>query len=207
TAVGAPGKDEDYDYNVTKRPRPEIAEELKSKKPKRAEIPKPWLRDPQVRRLYNVRRALIVIAVLILIFSIILSVQNYLQMSNRKPSLEENAYDFMRRFREYDELTLDSIQNSGQVTWDADKFLKLTSEDIISDFETDFEFLIEVYDLSDYQVKYNRTLDNKLLWNSTQASSRANDANDNGFEISSYVNIFVTYDEVHLARIEITVWE
>ena len=194
---------------TTKAPRPEPEKTKKLGKLKSTlrpgKIPKPWLKDPEIMRMYNIRRMLIIIGILVLIFSILGSLQNYLFLIYRETSLEENGYNLLLDLQEYPELKLDD--DTGLEVWDANKFLKLTSDELKNDLKTDFQFIIEVFDLSSYPIKYNRTVENDLAWSTGKLPESTGEIGDNKFEISSYINIFVSSDEVHLARIDILVWK
>jgi len=190
------------------RPEPEIKEK-KVKKFKRKKLADELLiqyaRDPKYRRALRYRYTLFSIGLLILIISLIISYQNYTSLADSDPSLKENGYNLMIEFLDYDKLTLD--HDYGTPAWDVNKFLKLTSEEISTDFSSEFDYLIEVYDLSAYQVKYNRTIANNLAWSNLELIeiNTKNDANK--FKISTFVNLFFTTMEVHLVRIDLTLWE
>jgi hypothetical protein len=200
--------DQRITYKGTKQPRPvqEIPDKKTSpKKVARARY-RQHLKSPQFRKILKIRQTLVGVAILILVLSIIISYQNYDSLKSAEGSLEENSYNFMVDFSQYDKLTL--VHDTGFSAWDVNKFLKLTSAEIILDFQPDFNLLIEVFDVSNYAVKYNRTLQNDLAWSNkglTALSSRIND--DDGFSISTMVNIYVSPSEVHLAKLKITVWE
>ena len=199
-----------FSYGITKPPRPEP--EIKDQKPKKYtrkkladELLLQYARDPKFKRALMFRYTIVSIGILILIISLIVSYQNYTSLASPEPSLEEDGYNFMIEFVDYDKLKLDN--DYGTPAWDANKFLKLTSKDISTDFPTDLDYLIEVYDLSDYQLKYNRTIVNKLAWSSSELIKISKTTESHKFKISAFVNIFISPEEVHLARIEITVWE
>lgn len=203
-------REKDLTYGITKPPRPEP--EIKEKKPKKFDRKKladelllQYARDPKFKRALRFRYTLVSLGILILIISLIISYQNYTSLASPEPSLEEDGYNFMIEFADYDKLKLD--YDYGTPAWDANKYLKLTSEDISTDFPTDFDYLIEVYDLSDYQLKYNRTVANTLAWSSSEQIKISGTSEGHKFKISTVVNIFISPEEVHLARIEITVWE
>ena len=202
-----------YDYSITKQPRPEPkTKEIKTGRFKRktpAEVLiSQWSKDPRIRRSYSIRYSIVVIAIIILLLSTIVSYQNNLSQTGQQPSLEKNGYTLMMGLLDYQNLKV--VCDNGARAWDVNKFLILTSDEIINDLQPGFEFLIEVYDLSNYSIRYNRTLENNLAWSTVKLSnlfSTRVTGNKDVFEISNFVNIFISTEEVHLARIDITVWK
>ena len=208
-----------YSYPGQKLPRPEEesapVEEEPEKTKKRLdkyqkhdkELERILKKDQQMKRIFFIRNIVIIIGSIILIVSLLISFYNYYILINQPEPLEESGYELLKDLQDSKDLEADT--NVGIYTWDANKFLKLTSENITTNIFSDepgFEYLIEVHDLSDYRTKYNRTLDNGLAWSSVDISSLGYEPPENGFSISGLINILESIYEVHLARVTVTVW-
>jgi len=187
--------DAQYDHKDTKKPRPETEEGEQ----KRARAPK--IKDPKLKKTLLARNILIIFGIVILILSFSLSYQSIIGSAGVKESIEKTGYELMKELLNYEQLTIDST--NGYTAWDANKYLIVTVEDIKSDLEPECEFLIEVQDLSQYPIKYNRTIDNSLAWSSIQFSEVPT---ENVFRISTHINIYHTSDSVHLAKLTVSVW-
>ena len=199
-----------YTIGPTKAPRPEVTpSDEEEKKPKRMkaakELLQPETKDPKLKSAYLFRYFLIALSILILLIGFFISYQNYTEISTKSYSLEESGYNLMLELRNYDGLKLDP--DYGYAAWDANKYLTITSEDIRSDLAPEVEFYIEVQDLSAYSINYNRTEDNNLAWSSVKLSQIPGDSADDKFTITTFLNIYVSADEVHLAKVTLTVWE
>jgi hypothetical protein len=190
---------------TTKQPRPDAVDvEKKPKETRRAKHPM----RPEYKKVQYQRKFLVGIALIILISSLITSYLNYLSLSDPGKSTQEQAYDLMKDVQDFDVLNLE--YDDGSYTWEVNKYLGMSSEDLTEKFPTDFKYLIEVFDLSSYPLKYNRTLENGLAWNSlNKLSDTAKELDEFGykFKISAFVNIYVSSEEIHLARIDVTVWK
>ena len=197
------------DYSGSKPPRPvptvKEPKPSKSKKPKSQKVilPPAGL-GPRMRRLYIARYCLVVCGLVILLASVWVSYQNHIVMSQEQDSLEKRGYHFMHDLRDYRGLTHEPETTSA--AWDVNNFLTMTSDDIMHDLEPETEFMVEVRDFSSYPVKYNRTRENGQAWYSDDPAVDGLD-NVKVFKISSWVNIYVSPDEVHLAKVTIKVWE
>lgn len=195
---------------VRKEPRPEppILAEVPKKRGMRdirKTVEKEIKRQPELKKIYIARYCLITFGVIILLIGIVISYQNFVNMSDEQLPLQESGHEFMTELHDYDGLKLNPSR--GTSIWDANKYLTVTSEDISIDLETETEFLVEVYDLSSYHSSFNRTVDNGQAWSSVVLSRVDDSMSDNRFIISTMVNIYVTPEEVHLARVTVTVWK
>jgi len=190
--------------DISKATRPEQfgpkQEEKKQKRPKQS-----MAKDPKYQRVNMLRYTLTILGVFFLLISIIISYQNYLKMTDEAESLKGSGYNLMIELRNYEELQHGHEHSSK--AWEGDKYLQLQTETITADLKPGVEYLIEVYDLSTYPIKYNRTIENGLAWSTVELSKvKERTANDK-FIISSIVNIYITSEEVHLAKIYVTVWK
>ncbi len=211
------------DAGMTKRPRPEVEDEiededenkdkpvkvtLKTKKQPRFRLQKDRLshapKDPWIKRSNMIRYTMVVVGVLILLFAVVLSYYNFTTVADKEASLEKSGYEFMTELRSTESLVHEP--EHGAHVWDSNKFLTLTSDDIISDLDFELGFLIEVHDLSSYPIKYNRTLENDLAWSNLDLYQISNNANKDDFTISMLVNIYVSSEELHLVEVSIRVW-
>jgi hypothetical protein len=199
-------EDISYTTETTKRARPEPDEKKKKLKGMPQKVSRSlWHKEQSIRKYLIIRYSLVGAAIFILIISLIFSYLNYLSWSESESSLEKKGYEFRNDLIGYQDLAMDNEYSA--YTWDNNKFLRITSDDIKNDLSTEFEFIVEVHDLSNYTTKYDRTLLNELAWSSETNPSTAAEEDGNSFKISTYVNIFVSPDEVHFAKIEIIIWE
>ena len=199
-------EDLSYRTELTKRPRPEpVIKKKKMVKKTKSEISPLMTKESTSKKLMAVRYSLIIIAFMILLLSILLSYQNYLSWSNKEEPLEEIGYNFKNELVDNKQLTINDEQIAPG--WEVNNYLRFTSEDIKQDLEPGVQFLIEVYDLSNYTLKYNRTIMNGLAWSSRPISEVFDLNEEDTFEISTFVNIYVSSNEIHLAMIEISIWK
>lgn len=201
---------EDVPYSISpgKAPRPDLEPEHEKDKERKAVQKRhmmPKTKDVQIKRAYTLRYLLIAIGVVILVISLVISYLNFINLSNSQASLEESGYELMTDLRDYEGLKLEPEQ--GNPTWDGNKVLALTSDDITNNLKPDVKYLIEIEDLSAFEFKYNRTIDNQLAWGSIDLSTSVYKPPEDAFEISMLMNIFVSPEEVHLTRVTVTVWE
>ncbi len=197
---------------IKEHPRPEptaLPEEQIKKEEKRKREAK-YLqaklhKELEYRKLYIIRYTLVSIAILILLFSIILSYQNYNTTTAQEASLEENGYKFMLDLKGYEKLAHNPEYDT--TVWGVNNYLKLTSEDIIEDFQIDFEFIVEVVDLSSYPIKYNRTIKNDLAWSSIGVPINLDHVAKDRFKICTHINIYVSPEEIHIASLELIIWK
>jgi hypothetical protein len=187
--------DAQYDHKGPKKPRPET-EPVREKR-----APTPRIKDPKLKRTLFARNILIIFGVVILIISLSLSYQSTIGSAGGKEPIEKTGYNLKKELLNYKFLKMDSTYDLA--AWDAFKYIIVTLEDIKSDLEPECEFLIEVRDLSQYPIKYNRTIDNRLAWCSVQYSEVPT---KDVFEISTLINIYHTSEEVHLAKLTVSVW-
>lgn len=190
-----PPSDAQYDHKGPKKPRPET-EPVRKKR-----APTPRIKDPKLKRTLLARNILVIFGVVILLLSLSLSYQSTIGSAGGKESIEKTGYEFMKELLDYKSLKQDSTYDLA--AWDSNKYLIVTAEDIKSDLEPECEFIIEVHDLSQYPIKYNRTIDNRLAWSSVQFSEVPT---KNVFRISTLINIYHTSEEVHLAKLTVSVW-
>ncbi len=164
--------------------------------------------DQQLKRIFFIRNIIVIIGIIILIFSIIISINNYIIFINQPDTLEKTGYRLLKDVQGSEELEADI--DVGTYTWDAERFLGSTSDDIIMSSNANdlgFKLLIEVHDLSYYSLKYNRTLENNLAWSNLDISTLSGSAPENSFSISGLINIYVSPSEIHLAKVTVTVWK
>lgn len=164
--------------------------------------------DRYMRMIRDFRISIMVIGIVILLIGIAISYQDYILKSEEPSTLEESGYNLMKKLRNHDSILTNL--DYGTVAWDSDEYLKLTSEDFQNDIGTDFkdvEYLIEVIDLSSYPIKYNRTVQNGLALSSNSNLIDINSIPDDKFTISTFINIHVSNEEVHLAEVSVSVWE
>jgi hypothetical protein len=197
-----------YSISPEKAPRPDVEPEPEKEKERKAAQKRhilPKTKDAELKRAYTLRYVLIAIGIVILIISLGISYLNFINLSDGQASLEETGYELMTDLRDYEGLKLEPEQ--GMPAWEANKVLALTSDDISKDLKPEVEYLIEIEDLSSFNFKYNRTLENQLAWGSIDLSLGTYKAPEDTFEISMLMDIYVSSQEVHLARVTVTVWE
>jgi hypothetical protein len=173
----------------------------------RTEIKELIEKDPKLRKVYQFRNTLIILGIIILGFSLAMSYQNYLNMQPEDDSLARTGYGILQNIQGSELLSTD--QDMGSDSWEINKFLSTNSTQIIdevSDSVSDSDFIIEVFDLSEYPVKYNRTIINGKAWSNNDIESKPVNIPEDNFEISTLINIYVNPQEVHLARVTVTVW-
>ncbi len=198
-----------YPYSTSKQPRPEPEPEkrmgrfqrMKERRKSQREQEQQVQKDLQIRKMNYLRYFTLILGIIILLWSILVSYQNYLALTEHEDTLEKTGYELLKEICTHDELKSDF--DYGSNSWDVNKFLKLSSEDLIQDLTTELngvKFLIEVHDLSPYPIKYNRTTQNGLAW-STSSNVLAFNAPEDSFTISMLMNIFVTSEEVHLVKV------
>jgi hypothetical protein len=195
---------------TSQKPRPEPISKPKDTKAQARKVAQISKRDqyskyPELKRAKKIRYGLVAVAIVILLFSTIFSFQNYLSMTTNEASLPEQGYEFMHDLHNYEELLSD--HDSSIQGWDAAQFLLVTSEQIESDLGVKFNFIIEVYDHSTFEIHYDRTLQNGLAWSNLENIRPNFEANKETFEISSFMNLIISPEEIHLIRIDITIWD
>jgi hypothetical protein len=209
-------------YQGPKQPRPELkrSEEIKreeeqnDKQKKRelkelaqSETKRLIQKDPKLKKTYQIRNTLVILGIIVLGFSLAISYQNYLNLQPGDDSLERKGYAVLRDLQESDDLATD--QNLGFDTWELNKFLTINSTQIthgLEDSHQDMDFIIEVHDLSNYPIKYNRTILNGKAWSNHNIELDPVNIPEDNFEISTLINIYVSPQEIHLARVSVTVW-
>jgi hypothetical protein len=222
TSIDKTSKTKPVPYPSSKQPRPEQKrlEELQAEEQEqidqmkkrerereRTEIKELIQKNPKLRKAYQFRNTIIILGIMILIFSLIISYQNYLNMQLNDDSLEIRGYGILQNLQESEALSTDL--DLGTESWEISRFLSTNSTQIIDGFDDSFkdsDFIIEVFDLSDYPIKYNRTIVNGKAWSNNDIESKQVTIPDNNFKISTLINIYVSPQEVHLARVTVTVW-
>jgi hypothetical protein len=206
-----------FGYEPAKQPRPEkIAVGDSFHKPEKPEkksrtykdLKGQLLKDPKFRKVYYIRYFIIFIGILILLSGTIISYQNFQSRKSTPDSMEKDGYEFIDALITYEGLK--SEIGGDNSDWDANKFLKLTTEDIQNGMQSkihDLNYVIEVQDVSSFPINYNRTIQNGHAWSNQDTITEENQVPDNSYTISRHVNIYVSSEEVHLARVSVTIWE
>jgi len=199
------------DHSGKKRPRPEpLDTQTKTKQDIRKqekEFKSTKLKKDSAenKMVYRIAFILLVIGIVILLIGFSISYQNYIEFQSQFRTIEESGYYLLTDLQNYPGLTHES-DTTGQ-TWDKNKFLNIGPKEIENELDPGVNFLVEIQDISQYQIKYNRTVENGLAWTNLDLSNLNLESISNKFTITSYANIYVSSNEHHLVKIIVYVWE
>lgn len=204
--------------------RREVREDLE--RPRRSRFRKPEVpkkvrevKEP-MSRMTSIKVLVVAIGILILVSSI--AYAYYDRTSGEKAEelkFEDKSYEF------YDELIGCEVLCYGQKpakgVFSAQKVQLVTSEDIEMALEPEYNFYIEIKDVSDYPVNFSRSLElgnaisnvnedeiPELVTSSGDSPDNYyHKGNSDVFLINSDVNLKVNDDEVHAAKLVLLVWK
>ena len=143
----------------------------------------------------------IVIITVVMFFSLTFNVLQTSFEDRKAISISEKAMDFTVQLRGYQNLTHENIEG----LYDAHKVRDLGVENITRDIwptygSEGFEFSIQIIDVSSYHFNCSRTLATQE-WNNTRGLLIGKAV------VSTGIAIWVSDEEIHGARMVVTIWK
>jgi hypothetical protein len=147
--------------------------------------------------------ALIMVGILVFTGSCIYASELYSKPTAQESTeLEDQAWDLLEDIRESDALVEDG---GGAGTFDHDKVMTVEADDLGIEDHENLEFQFEIIDVSDAEETYSRDFahGNQIKTSSPPTITEEGQV----VVIHSAATIHVGPDEVHSARLQLTVWE
>lgn len=140
------------------------------------------------------------LAVVLMVFVIYLSllggVMDRSTEHHQTINFNEELNEFITQFRSASCLTHDGITG----LFDAHKVMALSLDNLTKEIQVDYDSRIEIRDTSGYYMNYSRTL------NTTTIQEEERFSMGKGVGITA-VSIWVSDEEIHSARVVITIWK
>lgn len=204
--------------------RGEVREDLE--RPRRSRFRKPEA-PKKVQEVKMPMSKITLIKVLVMAIGILILVSSiayayYDRTSGAKAEelkFEDKCYEFYEELVECEVLCYNQEPTKG--VFSAQKVQLVTSEDIENALEPEYNFYIEITDVSDYPIKYSRSLElgnaisnvnedeiPELVTSSGDSPDNYyHQENSDVFLINSNVNLKVNDDEIHAAKLVLLVWK